>query len=105
MFDIRKSIENNKLTINLSGEMDLSNHMVLIHVIESINNNDYVETLIDVKNLSFVDSTGIKTFIDVSKLLMNGGRKKLRIINICDDIKEIFDLLNIEEVLGEEVFL
>jgi anti-sigma B factor antagonist len=105
MFDIRKSIENNKLIISLSGEMDLSNHMVLIHVIENINSNDYMQTLIDIKNLNFVDSTGIKTFIDVSKLLMNKGKKKLKIINICDDIKEIFDLLNIEEVLGEEVFL
>lgn len=105
MFDIRKGLENNKLMINLSGEMDLSNHMALIHVIENINNSEYEEALIDIQNLNFMDSTGIKTFIDVSKLLMDNDRKILKIINVCDDIKEIFDLLNIEEILGREVFL
>jgi anti-anti-sigma factor len=104
MLDIRKDMDNFTLIINLSGEMDLSNHMALIHIVENIKKDNYKEAIIDMQNLKFVDSTGIKTLIDMSKLIMETHNDKLKIKNVCEEIKEIFDLLNIEEVLGEEVF-
>lgn len=104
MLDIRKKVERSKLILELSGEMDLSNHMAFIHVTEITNKSDYDSSIIDMSNLKFIDSTGIRTLIDVSQKLIDNTNGNLKIINISEDIKEVFELLDIESVLGKEVF-
>lgn len=105
MLDIRKRVEGSKLILELSGEMDLSNHMAFIHVTEITNKADYDSSIIDMNNLKFIDSTGIRTLIDVSNELLKNTNGNLKIINISDDIQEVFELLDIESVLGKGVFL
>ena len=90
--------ENNVLTIALSGDIDLGNA-----------ENFYTETLaayqtapgditFDCKELNFIDSTTLGTFVKILKNLKANGHT-MRLINLQAKIKNLFLICSLDKIM------
>jgi anti-sigma B factor antagonist len=90
--------ENNVLTIALSGDIDLGNA-----------ENFYTETLaayqtapgditFDCKELNFIDSTTLGTFVKILKTLKANGHT-MRLINLQAKIKKLFLICSLDKIM------
>ena len=90
--------ENNVLTIALSGDIDLGNA-----------ENFYTETLavyqtapgditFDCKELNFIDSTTLGTFVKILKNLKANGHT-MRLINLQAKIKKLFLICSLDKIM------
>jgi anti-anti-sigma factor len=84
------------VTINISGNLDISTVAILNETIENINGVNLVK--IDFTNLEFIDSTGIGALLDT----IYRARNNEIIVEFCelkDYIQEIFETVGITRVL------
>lgn len=89
--------EDETLFVNLSGDLDInSNKEFKEKVIEKIENVKKI--VIDAKNLSYVDSTGLGAFISIYKNLRKGGKENIEINNLKPHIKKIFIITDLDKV-------
>lgn len=90
--------ENGVLTIALSGDIDLGNA-----------ENFYTETLnayqaapsditFDCKELNFIDSTTLGTFVKILKTLKANGHT-MRLINLQAKIKKLFLICSLDKIM------
>jgi anti-sigma B factor antagonist len=90
--------ENNVLTIALSGDIDLGNA-----------ENFYTETLaayqtapgditFDCKELNFIDSTTLGTFVKILKNLKANGHT-IRLMNLQAKIKKLFLICSLDKIM------
>ena len=90
--------ENGVLTIALSGDIDLGNA-----------ENFYTETLnayqaapsditLDCKELNFIDSTTLGTFVKILKTLKANGHT-MRLINLQAKIKKLFLICSLDKIM------
>jgi anti-anti-sigma factor len=94
--------EEDKATALLKGDIDIeATEMMEEELLSALEKFQEVE--LHFKDVLFVDSTGIG-------LLMNHVRElceqkvKVTIIQLSEDVYQVFDLLQIPEILGREVF-
>jgi anti-anti-sigma factor len=102
MFEYRIIHEAGKATALLKGDIDIEATELmeeeLLAVLEK-----YQEVELHFKDVLFVDSTGIG-------LLMNQVRElterkvKVTITHLSEDVYQVFDLLQIPEILGRDIF-
>lgn len=90
------------LNLKLIGDFDIDGTEViedeLIPMMEKYKTVD-----LDFELVPFVDSSGMGLLMNVVQTL-NGLGIKVAITNIREDVMEIFDLLQIPEILGKDVF-
>jgi anti-anti-sigma factor len=65
---------------------------------------DKAHTVLDFSNVSFVDSSGIGLLISFVTHMRDRGNK-VEIIRLNPDVKQVFIMLQLTDILGEEVFL
>jgi len=87
--------------LKLLGELDMSTVNPLKEEFLKIK-DEYKKVVFDFSEVAFVDSTGVGSII---KLLHDNSKVKYAITNLQDDVQEIFDILNLQEILGEDVFI
>lgn len=92
-FFVYKHTSGKENTIYLSGELDLSAAPELAAVLDSVVNNNEALTL-DLKELRYIDSTGIGMFVSVLKIraAMNAP---FRIEHVPAKIQRLFELTGI----------
>lgn len=88
--------------LKLSGELDISTVEIFRMGVENIPEVT-TDVQLDFSDVEFVDSTGIGSLVQVMNQL-HGQDIKVRIIRIPKEIYEVFDLLGIPELMGEELF-
>jgi len=59
--------------------------------------------ILDLAELSFVDSTGVGGLLNVVKTLKKNDLQ-VKIKNVSPDVYEVFDLLGLPMLLGQEIF-
>lgn len=62
---------------------------------------NYLKIIFDFSGIKFVDSTGVGKMI---KLFQDHDEINYVISNLQPDVKDIFDILNLKEILGESMF-
>lgn len=89
--------------VSLDGDLDIDVTEIMEEEIapKLINSND-VE--IDFEKVSFVDSSGIGLLITLVTDLQQQG-KNVFIKNLSSDVKQVFSLLQLPEILGHDVFV
>lgn len=91
-----------QVTVALAGDMD-------IDVTEILQNElapelrDKMAVEFDFAQVSFVDSSGIGLLITLVKDLKGNGQKAV-IRNLQPDVRQVFDLLQLPLILGNDVF-
>lgn len=99
--EIKTEIINKVATLHFDGFLDISTvDSIEISVSKLI---DIHDVNLDFDKITFVDSTGIGT---ISKILrkLNSEGVTAKIRNIPAGVFEVFDILGLPEIFGEEVF-
>ncbi len=97
--DINKTLEGNKLVVKVAGRMD----SVSAPELETALNDslDGVEELVfDFSDLEYISSAGLRVLLTSYKKMSSQGTMK--IININDIIREIFEVTGFAEIFTVE---
>ncbi|WP_134686380.1 STAS domain-containing protein [Brevibacillus migulae] len=95
--------EGNGRRIALEGDIDIDAvEVVKEEVIPAASAASSV--VIDFANIRFVDSTGIGLLIDLVQTLRENGVQELSIANVSSEVTEVFQLLQLPLILGEDIF-
>ena len=96
---IDKVKNENNLTVILSGELDTFTSKELEKSLENELTN--VKSLtFDLKDLIYVSSAGIRTFIKNQKIMQKQGSMKL--INVQDSVKDLFTMTGLIKMINIE---
>ncbi len=99
MFNIKKSMEGDLLTVALEGRLDTITAPELEKTIgadvEKAN-----AVVLDLKGLQYVSSAGLRVFLTLHKKMVKKGGLVLR--NAAAPIREIFDFTGFSDVLNVE---
>ena len=83
--------------IALSGEIDMYSSPALREELMGLIHKRVTPLFIDLKGVSYIDSSGIATFVEGLKGMMSyGGRLKL--IGLLEGVREIFSFSKLERV-------
>ena len=91
--------ENEKLTIVVSGRVDTTTAPELEAYIEK-NAEGVTELVLDLKDLTYTSSAGLRVILKAQKLMNKQGAMKL--INVQSDVMEIFDITGFTDILTIE---
>lgn len=99
MFDLQMITEHSILKVNLQGSLDINGVDLLEDKMSEIDFSSLKEVSFNMQHVEFIDSTGIGSLLNLTRLLDEQGIR-FEIINVNEDIREIFRILDLEEILG-----
>lgn len=83
--------------IILSGEIDMYSSPALREEMMRLIHKKVTPLLVDLKGVTYIDSSGIATFVEGLKHMMSyGGRLKL--IGLLEGVREIFSFSKLEKI-------
>lgn len=102
MFQYSIVNQDSKTIVEFAGDMDIDVTEIMEEDIapQLMERKDIV---FDFSKVSFVDSSGIGLLITLIKNLQS-GEKKVVITNLSPEVAQVFDLLQLPEILGQGVF-
>ncbi len=102
MFNFTLQNASGRVIVNLEGDLDIEATEIIEEalIVEIQNSSGEVE--LNFQNIDFVDSSGIGLLISIITNLKENNRKPT-ITNITEDVKMVFSLLQLDEILGKEV--
>ncbi|MBA2870386.1 anti-sigma B factor antagonist/stage II sporulation protein AA (anti-sigma F factor antagonist) [Anoxybacillus calidus] len=103
MFSYELIEDNEKAVIYFKGDLDIEvTEIIEEQVIPLL--KFYKNVDIDMSEVLFVDSTGIGLLINLVDTLRNTENDiKVTISNIHPQVQEVFEIIQLKEILGEEV--
>ena len=90
---INKTTDGNKITIALEGRLDTSTAPELQEVVTELRGAS--DLTFDFEKLMYISSAGLRVLMIAKK-----GIQNVNIININDDIKEIFDITGFSTIFN-----
>ncbi len=102
MFNFKIKNEDSKIVVKFEGDLDIeATEIIEDNLTKALQEtSDNVE--IDFQDIYFVDSSGIGLLITLISDLKDKSIKPT-IINLQEDVKTVFDLLQLDEILGKDV--
>ncbi|MFT6139428.1 MAG: anti-anti-sigma factor [Psychromonas sp.] len=96
-----KNIEttNNNVIIQLSGEMDALGCSKIRPNLEALSKQAYPHTVLDIEQVSFIDSSGIGAIVFLFKRLKEQGRT-MEIVGVQGQPQELMKLLRIDAAIA-----
>ncbi|WP_017727696.1 STAS domain-containing protein [Halalkalibacterium ligniniphilum] len=94
--------ENESASISFIGDLDIDGTELMTDEITP-KLLKYKAIEIDFKGVYFLDSTGIGLFMKLVKQIQEHERY-VSIVNVNEDVKELFTMLHIPQILGEDIF-
>lgn len=85
------------VVVTLDGEIDLHNSPGLRKELQSIIKKQKSNLLINLQQVTYMDSSGLATLVEALQLLRKAG-KKLGIFSLTDTVKNIFSITRLEEI-------
>jgi anti-anti-sigma factor len=86
------------VVIAIHGELDLSTTYELrAELLRAIKQESRAVTTIDLEHCTFVDSTALGVIVQAGRML-DGAGQELRIANLRDQPKQVFELTSIDHV-------
>ncbi len=99
MLRISKKKENDKITFTLDGNLDTSTSPDLEKELKD--SLDGVKELIfDLETLKYISSSGLRLILSAQKKMLNQG--EMRIINVCEEVKDIFEITGFSDIMNIE---
>lgn len=102
MFSYNLSERDKNVSIQLIGDLDIEATEILEEITSKLDSYNNIE--LDFDEVPFVDSTGIGLLINLIETLKeNDEFVGVKVRNIQPLVKEVFDILQLDEILGKEV--
>lgn len=98
---IDNEYKDNIVILRINGEIDMANADTFITKVNEFKEKD-CKLIFDFSRVNFIDSTGIGILI---KFLKEHEDLEYAITNLQEDIEDIFEILNLKEILGENRFI
>lgn len=102
MLDVETSVNGSSRVLNLIGELDIGTVDIFKKGVEEARDGA-TNVVLNMEQLSFVDSTGVGGLLNVVKNLKYDNIE-VKVRNVSADVFEVFDLLGLPMLLGQEVF-
>ncbi len=96
-----RGVENGRLYIELSGDIDLGNAEAFYQTVERAYQETPTSITFDCKGLEFIDSTTLGTFVKILKTLKSDG-KDMRLVNTQSKIKKLFVICSLDSIMEIE---
>ena len=90
---INKTADGNKMTIALEGRLDTSTAPELQELVAGL--EGVTDLTFDLEKLMYISSAGLRVLMIAKK-----GIKEVSIINVNEDIKEIFDITGFSTIFN-----
>jgi len=95
--------ENNRTLIKFEGDLDIdSTELIEEELIPKLQQQS--EIMIHFGQVEFVDSSGMGLLLTLMQSLIKEG-KHIRIMSVREEVMEVFELLQIPAILGEQTFV
>ncbi|WP_096186811.1 STAS domain-containing protein [Evansella halocellulosilytica] len=94
--------QDKKDTVYLTGEVDVYTAAKLKESLTPLTEKEKNTVIIDLSNVSYIDSTGLGIFIGALKSSTKCGGS-LRIIGMNDRVKRLFEITGLNEVIDTDV--
>ena len=91
--------ENTTLTVALEGRLDTPTAPELEKALQAADAS-VTELILDFAGLVYVSSAGLRVLLTTQKKMNKQGKMIIR--NVCDDIKEIFEITGFLDILTIE---
>lgn len=88
--------ENSKLTVCISGRVDTNTAPELEKHIEE-NIDGITELVLDVKDMTYTSSAGLRVILKAQKLMSKQG--EMKVINVQSDVMEILEITGFTDIL------
>ena len=98
-FAVRADLDDGRLTLSLTGELDLASAPILEEAIGAIPREDIRELVFDLQDLAFIDSTGLRLIIRTARLAADGG-PRFAIQRVPDQARRLFEIAGVIERLN-----
>ena len=95
---IKKELENNVLVLALEGRLDTVTAPELER--EIIDLRGVTDLVIDMKNLEYISSAGLRVILKAQKTMNTQGSMKLK--NVGESIMEVFEITGFSDILTIE---
>lgn len=89
----------NSLTVFISGRVDTATAPELERFIED-NTEGVTELILDLKDMEYTSSAGLRVFLKAQKLMNVQGSMKVK--NVQSDVMEIFEITGFSDILTIE---
>jgi anti-anti-sigma factor len=99
---VLNEVQESSLDIILKGDLDIESTEVVENLLPSL--EKYKAININFEKVPFVDSSGMGLLLHVVQSLSEKG-VKVMISNVKEDVFIVFELLQIPEILGKDVFV
>lgn len=90
---------NDQLTIAIEGRLDTTTAPLLEKFL-SENSEGIKDIVMDMENLEYISSAGLRVLLAAHKKIRKTGNLKL--INVIDDIMEVFEMTGFADILDIE---
>jgi anti-sigma B factor antagonist len=91
--------ENGRVTLRIEGRLDTTTAPELEKIISEIS-ADVQELIMDMSNLVYVSSAGLRVLLSAQKKMNKIGMMKL--IGVCEDVMEVFEMTGFSDILTIE---
>lgn len=99
IFEARVDERNGVTLLALCGELDLAAAPELENTIAHLNGSSHKAALIDLRDLSFIDSSGVRALVfALGNLRSSAGR--VNVVAASDSVKRVFELLGLDGILN-----
>lgn len=96
---IEKNIENEKVTLTVSGRLDTTTAQELETALDEVL-GQAKDLVLDLTNLAYISSAGLRVILKAQKIMNTKGSMKLTGVN--DSIMEVFDITGFLDILTIE---
>lgn len=97
--NITSKKENGRLTVYISGRVDTVTSPEFEQFI-SENTDGITELILDLKDMSYTSSAGLRVILKTQKMMSKQG--SMKVINVHNDIMEIFEMTGFSDILTIE---
>jgi anti-sigma B factor antagonist len=99
--EITKNNANGVLTLRLKGRLDTTTAPQLEQEVDAVNADATIRELhLDLKELAYTSSAGLRVMLKAQKLM--NGRNGMKLHNVSEDIAEVFDITGFLDILTIE---
>ncbi|MDM5335749.1 STAS domain-containing protein [Fictibacillus enclensis] len=103
MLTLDKDIYGKTIALQLKGDIDIEATETFHNELFPLIKDAYSSYEISMKEVEFVDSTGIGLVLHLIEYIKTLG-SLLKIVDIRQEVYDVFSILQIEEIVGKEVF-
>jgi len=96
---ISKSLNENALTLMISGRMD-ANTAPLLEAELNTSLDGVASLTFDFKELNYISSAGLRVLLAAQKRMMKQGG--MRVVNVCEAVMDVFEMTGFADILTIE---